>query len=71
VSTDEAEIVCGETYQLIGAIVAECPGLIPNAEKWLDNLAEGKLVHKGLLPVELRRLLPLEIKLLHRQRKAK
>ena len=25
--------------------------LIPNADKWLDNLSEARLVHKGLLPV--------------------
>jgi hypothetical protein len=37
----------GEACQL----VAQLTHLIPNADKWLDNLSEAKLVHKGLLPV--------------------
>ena len=43
----EAAEVCGEAYQL----VAQLTHLIPNADKWLDNLSEARLVQKGLLPV--------------------
>jgi hypothetical protein len=43
----EAAEVSGEACQL----VAQLTHLIPNADKWLDNLSEAKLVHKGLLPV--------------------
>lgn len=45
----ELEDVIGQTYQLIGAL----SDVVPDAEKWLDNLAAGKLVHKKLLPVVL------------------
>jgi hypothetical protein len=50
-----AKAVCAETYQLVGLIVGEYPDLIPDAEKWLDNLSQNKRVHKDLLPVELRK----------------
>ena len=44
---NEMEAVCQQAYQLIGAL----GDIVPNLTKWLDNLAEGRLVHKGLLPV--------------------
>ena len=40
----------GEACQL----VAQLTHLIPNADKWLDNSSEAKLVHKGLLPVVIK-----------------
>jgi hypothetical protein len=43
----EAMEVCAEAYQLVGAYA----DIIPNAEKWLDNLANGQMRHKDLLPV--------------------
>jgi excisionase family DNA binding protein len=43
----EAEDVCAEAYQLVGHFMR----VIPNATQWLDNLAQGRLVHEGLLPV--------------------
>lgn len=43
----EAATVCYQAYQLVGQLV----DLIPDADKWLDNLSEARLVHDGLLPV--------------------
>lgn len=43
----DAEEVCAEAYQMVGQFMY----LIPNADQWLDNLAQGRLVHKDLLPV--------------------
>lgn len=48
-----AEVVCAEAYQLIGQIMNEYPDMIPYVSKWLDNLAQHKLVHKDLLPVTI------------------
>ena len=45
-----AGMVCGEVYQLLGAIVFDYPQMVPNAEKWLDNLSQARLVHDDLLP---------------------
>ena len=47
----EAETVCYEAYQLVGALTEH----IENADKWLDNLSEARLVHKDLLPVRCRK----------------
>lgn len=41
--------VCAEAYQLVG-VYSE---IIPEAEKWLDNLSQNKLVHTDLLPVKI------------------
>ena len=46
---DDAEQVCAEAYQLVGSLGDK----VPDAEKWLDNLAAFKLVHKDLLPLDL------------------
>ena len=48
--TSPAELVCGEAYQLLGTIVFHYPQIIPNAEKWLDNLSRAKPIHDNLLP---------------------
>jgi hypothetical protein len=48
-----AESVCGEAYQLVGCLAADYPGVVPNIEKWLDNLSQCSIVHDGLLPVML------------------
>jgi len=32
-------------------LVGQFMHLIPNADQWLDNLAQGRLVHKDLLPI--------------------
>jgi hypothetical protein len=45
------EQVCGETYQLLGAVLCDHPNLIPKAAKWLDNLSNGRVIHADLLPV--------------------
>jgi len=49
----EQEELLGEVYQLVSAIHFSNPELIPDAIKWLDNLAEQKIVHTNLLPVVL------------------
>lgn len=50
---EAAESVCAETYQLLGAVVFACPGLVPNAKKWLDNLSHAEPIHGDLLPVAI------------------
>lgn len=39
-----------DAYQLVGAITMEHPTLIKDAEKWLDNLAEQKIIHDIEVP---------------------
>lgn len=48
-----ADLVCGEAYQLLSAINYCYPAMIPNAERWLDNLSRARLVHDDLLPVTI------------------
>lgn len=50
---EKAIAVCAEAYQLVGSISAVMPDLIPNVEKWMDNLAAAEVKHKDLLPFEL------------------
>lgn len=53
INEEGPEMVCAEVYQLLGSIIYHYPDLIPNVEKWLDNLSQNKIVHKNLLPVDI------------------
>lgn len=56
----ERDYLIGELYQLISSIEIYHPGLIPDADKWMDNLAAAKVIHKDLLPVCLKELETME-----------
>lgn len=48
----DAGRVCAEVYQLLGSLM-QISHMIPNYDQWMDNLANARIVHEGLLPIEL------------------
>lgn len=49
----ELEEVCAEAYQVVGSLLDDLGHFgTAEADKILDNLAEGRLVHKDVLPWE-------------------
>lgn len=50
-SRSEAEMVCGEAYQVVGSLLSDVGAFeTDEAGKILDNLSEARMVHDDVLP---------------------